>query len=88
MNEDKLKTLLEQDKNLRDAIRMEEAEGPQMPADQCPSDAEGSAPFCEGEEQEEVVALDCSSLCGWLYDGVPDPTKGHNDGNRHEPDSS
>ena len=33
MNEDKLKTLLEQDKNLRDAIRMEEAEGPQMPAD-------------------------------------------------------
>ena len=33
MNEDKLKALLEQDKNLRDAIRMEEAEGPQMPAD-------------------------------------------------------
>lgn len=33
MNEDKLKTLLEQDKNLRDAIRMEEAEGPQMPTD-------------------------------------------------------
>ena len=33
MNEDKLKTLLEQDKNLRDAIRMEEVEGPQMPAD-------------------------------------------------------
>ena len=33
MNEDKLKTLLEQDQNLRDAIRMEEAEGPQMPAD-------------------------------------------------------
>ena len=33
MNEDKLKTLLEQDKNLRDAIRMEEAEGPQMPGD-------------------------------------------------------
>ena len=33
MNEDKLKDLLEQDKNLRDAIRMEEAEGPQMPAD-------------------------------------------------------
>ncbi len=33
MNEDKLKSLLEQDKNLRDAIRMEEAEGPQMPAD-------------------------------------------------------
>ena len=33
MNEDKLKTLLEQDKNLRDAIRMEEAEDPQMPAD-------------------------------------------------------
>ena len=33
MNEDKLKALLEQDKNLRDAIRMEEAEGPQMPTD-------------------------------------------------------
>ena len=33
MNEDELKALLEQDKNLRDAIRMEEAEGPQMPAD-------------------------------------------------------
>ena len=33
MNEDKLKALLEQDKNLRDAIRMEEVEGPQMPAD-------------------------------------------------------
>lgn len=33
MNEDKLKALLEQDQNLRDAIRMEEAEGPQMPAD-------------------------------------------------------
>lgn len=33
MNEDKLKALLEQDKNLRDAIRLEEAEGPQMPAD-------------------------------------------------------
>ena len=33
MNEDKLKTLLEQDKNLRDAIRMEEVEGPQMPTD-------------------------------------------------------
>ena len=33
MNEDKLKALLEQDKNLRDAIRMEEAEGPQMPGD-------------------------------------------------------
>ncbi len=33
MNEDKLRALLEQDKNLRDAIRMEEAEGPQMPAD-------------------------------------------------------
>ena len=33
MNEDELRILLEQDKNLRDAIRMEEAEGPQMPAD-------------------------------------------------------
>ena len=33
MNEDKLKALLEQDKNLRDAVRMEEAEGPQMPTD-------------------------------------------------------
>ena len=33
MNEDKLTALLEQDKNLRDAIRMEEAEGPQMPTD-------------------------------------------------------
>ncbi len=76
MNEDKLKALLEQDKNLRDAIRMEEAEGPQMP------------PFCEGEEQEEVVALDCSSLRGWLHDGVSDPTKGYDDGNRHESGSS
>ena len=33
MNEDKLKTLLQQDINLRDAIRQEEAERPQMPAD-------------------------------------------------------
>lgn len=33
MKEDKLRILLEQDKNLRDAIRMEEAEGPQMSAD-------------------------------------------------------
>ena len=33
MNEDKLKALLQQDMNLRDAIRQEEAERPQMPAD-------------------------------------------------------
>ena len=33
MNEDKLKALLQQDINLRDAIRQEEAERPQMPAD-------------------------------------------------------
>ena len=33
MKEEQLNTLREQDKNLRDAIRMEEAEGPQMPAD-------------------------------------------------------
>ena len=33
MNEDKLKDLLQQDMNLRDAIRQEEAERPQMPAD-------------------------------------------------------
>ena len=34
MKEEQLNTLREQDKNLRDAIRMEEAEMPQMPADQ------------------------------------------------------
>ena len=33
MNEDKLKALLQQDQSLRDAIRQEEAERPQMPAD-------------------------------------------------------
>ena len=33
MKEEQLNTLREQDKNLRDAIRMEEAEMPQMPAD-------------------------------------------------------
>ena len=33
MSEDKLKDLLQQDQNLRDAIRQEEAERPQMPAD-------------------------------------------------------
>lgn len=33
MKEEQLNTLREQDKNLRDAIRMEEAELPQMPAD-------------------------------------------------------
>ncbi len=33
MNEDELRALLEQDRNLRDAIRQEEAESPQMPAD-------------------------------------------------------
>ena len=33
MTEEQLNTLREQDKNLRDAIRMEEAEMPQMPAD-------------------------------------------------------
>ncbi len=33
MNEDKMKALLQQDMNLRDAIRQEEAERPQMPAD-------------------------------------------------------
>ena len=33
MNEDKQKALLQQDMNLRDAIRQEEAERPQMPAD-------------------------------------------------------
>ena len=33
MNEDELIALLEQDRNLRDAIRQEEAESPQMPAD-------------------------------------------------------
>ena len=32
MNEDKLKALLQQDQSLRDAIRQEEAERPQMPA--------------------------------------------------------
>ena len=33
MNEDKLKALLQQDQSLRDAIRQDEAERPQMPAD-------------------------------------------------------
>jgi len=33
MNEDQLDTLRQQDKNLRDAIRMDEMEHPQMPAD-------------------------------------------------------
>ena len=33
MNEDKLNTLRQQDMNLRDAIRMDEMERPQMPAD-------------------------------------------------------
>ena len=33
MNEDKLNTLRQQDTNLRDAIRMDEMERPQMPAD-------------------------------------------------------
>ena len=33
MNEDQLNTLRQQDKNLRDAIRMDEMERPQMPAD-------------------------------------------------------
>lgn len=33
MNEDQLNTLRQQDKNLRDAIRMDEMEHPQMPAD-------------------------------------------------------
>lgn len=33
MNEDQLTTLRQQDKNLRDAIRMDEMERPQMPAD-------------------------------------------------------
>ena len=33
MSEDKLKDLLQQDQNIRDAIRQEEAERPQMPAD-------------------------------------------------------
>ena len=33
MNEDKLRALLQQDQNLRDAIRQEETERPQMPAD-------------------------------------------------------
>ena len=33
MSEDKLKDLLQQDQNLRDAIRQEETERPQMPAD-------------------------------------------------------
>ena len=33
MNEDQLNTLRQQDANLRDAIRMDEMELPQMPAD-------------------------------------------------------
>ena len=33
MNEDQLNTLRQQDMNLRDAIRMDEMERPQMPAD-------------------------------------------------------
>ena len=33
MNEDKLNTLRQQDANLRDAIRLDEMDRPQMPAD-------------------------------------------------------
>ena len=73
MSEDKLKDLLQQDQNLRDAIRQEETERPQMPALDA---ARQRVQRFSRQKQAQPLALDCCGLHGRHHGCAPDSAQG------------